>query len=47
LGVALLRDQGLSIKETTPATGFHDASHFTRLFRRHLGIKPSEYVPAP
>ena len=46
-GAALLRDQGLSIKEAAQATGFHDASHFTRLFRRHLGVKPSEYVPAP
>jgi AraC-like DNA-binding protein len=46
-GASLLRDHGASVKEAAQATGFHDASHFTRLFRRHLGVKPSEYVPAP
>ncbi len=35
---------GQSVTETCFATGFNNLSHFTRLFRRRLGISPSEFI---
>lgn len=40
---ALLR-RGLSISDTASLTGFVDQSHFTRHFKRSMGITPGQYV---
>lgn len=39
----MLRDTALDILEVALATGFNDASHFSRTFRRHYGLTPSAY----
>ncbi len=36
--------QGLPLAEVALATGFVDQSHFTRRFKRHLGITPGQYA---
>ena len=37
----LLRSSGLSIQEIAEQTGYHNAFHFSRQFKRHFGISPS------
>ncbi len=37
-------EQGASVTEACFANGFHNLSHFVRLFRRRFGISPSRYV---
>lgn len=39
----LLRDGRLSINEIALQTGFSSPSYFTKCFKSHFGIKPSEY----
>jgi AraC family transcriptional regulator len=39
----LLRDPNRSVLEASARTGFVDQSHFTKIFRRMVGITPSEY----
>jgi AraC-like DNA-binding protein/mannose-6-phosphate isomerase-like protein (cupin superfamily) len=39
----LLAQNELSISEVANAVGFEDQSYFTRLFKKHTGITPSEY----
>jgi len=39
----LLRDQHLSVSEVGYHLGFQNMSHFTRLFERHVGLKPKQY----
>ena len=39
----LLRDTSADVMEICFATGFGDPSHFTRTFRRHVGVTPSTY----
>jgi AraC-like DNA-binding protein/CheY-like chemotaxis protein len=39
----LLRDTGMTLIEITQATGFCDAAHFCRTFKRCCGMLPSEY----
>lgn len=39
----LLRDTRMSLIEVTQATGFCDAAHFSRTFKRCCGMLPSEY----
>ncbi len=39
----LLRDTSADVMEVCFATGFGDPSHFTRTFRRHVGVTPSTY----
>jgi AraC family transcriptional regulator len=39
----LLRDRKLAISEIGLACGFANQSHFTRLFRKHMGIAPKAY----
>jgi AraC-like DNA-binding protein len=34
---------GRPAAEVAPAAGFHDQSHLTRHFRRHLGVTPGRY----
>lgn len=40
---ALLAEQGLSVTEVAYAAGFNDLSHFDKVFRRIVGVPPSEY----
>jgi AraC family transcriptional regulator len=43
-GAALLKEQHLSLAEVAIACGFHDQSHFTRVFRNAFGISPGRYA---
>ena len=36
--------QGLSVSRVAGDTGFFDASHFTRHFKRHVGVAPGAYA---
>jgi len=40
---SLLQSTGLSIKEVSAETGFHDQAHFSRRFRRQFGRSPSSF----
>jgi AraC family transcriptional regulator len=40
---ALLSDRKLAISEISFACGFANQSHFTRLFRKHIGVPPKAY----
>ncbi len=40
---ALLRTTQLTVEEVAFRTGFFDASHFRRVFRRELGMAPGAY----
>lgn len=42
---ALLR-AGMSCAEVAPSCGFADQSHFTRHFKRIMGVNPSQYAQA-
>lgn len=42
----LLRQQHACVTEVACATGFNDSSYFARIFRRYVGMLPSEYVHA-
>ncbi|RNI31059.1 chromate resistance protein ChrB domain-containing protein [Rufibacter latericius] len=39
----LLHTSGYTLAEVAYLTGFSDQSHFTRIFRQHMGQSPSEY----
>lgn len=39
----LLHESRLSVLETSARTGFVDQSHFSKVFRRIVGVAPSEY----
>ena len=39
----LLRHSGYSVSEAGFRLGFTNLSHFTRLFERHMGVKPKRY----
>jgi AraC-like DNA-binding protein len=41
LAYRMMRDHGLSVKEAARTTGFGDAFHFSRVFKRVMGISPS------
>ncbi|MEU4191925.1 AraC family transcriptional regulator [Kribbella sp. NPDC026611] len=36
--------QGMSVSAVATETGFFDLSHFTRHFKRHVGVSPGSYV---
>ena len=40
----LLINERLSIKETAYSTGFSSANYFTRLFKKHEGMTPKQFV---
>jgi AraC-like DNA-binding protein len=42
----LLRDTDQAIAKVAARVGIHDAAYFAELFRRHFGIRPSEYRQA-
>ena len=35
--------QGYNVSETAYATGFSDPNYFSRTFKKHVGVNPSEY----
>ncbi len=39
----LLRHTGLSVAEISESVGFDDQLYFSRIFRKKLGVSPSEY----
>jgi AraC-like DNA-binding protein len=41
--VRLLRNPAASITDICYTVGFNDQSHFTRMFRRYVGVSPSSY----
>ena len=43
LASLLLRDTSLSVQEVMDRTGFSDPAHFSRTFKKHLGVPPSEF----
>jgi AraC-like DNA-binding protein len=40
----LLRDQQLSISEAAMEVGYDDVRHFSRVFKRMIGVSPSQFV---
>lgn len=43
----LLREQHLTVAEVGYQLGFTNLSHFTRVFERHIGLKPKKYSTSP
>jgi len=41
--IALLNNPDYSLSEIAYLTGFSDQSHFTRIFKKHIGQSPSDY----
>lgn len=41
--IRLLQNPGASVTDVCYTVGFNDQSHFTRIFRRYLGVSPSAY----
>ena len=39
----LLSDPGINIKDISTESGYRDANYFTRVFKRMVGMTPSEY----
>ena len=39
----LMRDQGLTVSEACYRTGFSDPKYFSKVFKKFLGVTPSEY----
>ena len=42
----LIREQHLSVSEAGYRLGFTNLSHFTRMFEKHIGLKPKKYAAA-
>jgi AraC-like DNA-binding protein len=42
----LLKEQHLTVSEVGYRVGFTNLSHFSRVFERHLGLKPKKYSVA-
>ena len=40
----LLRDRTIPVKEAATRVGFRDPNYFSRIFRRYVGVSPSELV---
>ncbi|MMZ69532.1 HTH-type transcriptional activator RhaR [compost metagenome] len=39
----LLHEQGLSVSEISPLTGFSDHNYFSKVFKKMTGMTPIEY----
>lgn len=42
----LKKDNNLSIEEISESLGFNSSAYFRRLFKKYIGISPSEYKKA-
>ena len=42
---SMLIDEGLSVKEAASALGFSDESHFSKIFKKYMGMPPSRIMP--
>ncbi len=42
-GARLLKEEGHSVSEVGYKLGFSNLSHFTRVFNKHIGMKPKQY----
>jgi AraC-like DNA-binding protein len=40
----LLQEQELPVTAVALEVGFHDVRHFSRVFKRVVGLRPSEYA---
>ena len=40
---SLLADLSLSVSEVSRMSGFSDSNYFSRFFRKHMGVSPTEY----
>lgn len=43
----LIREEKLSVSETGYRLGFSNLSHFSRIFEKHIGVKPKKYSAVP
>jgi two-component system response regulator YesN len=43
----LLRDPGAKVADVAEIVGFTDFSYFSRMFKRHFGLQPSEHRGTP
>lgn len=43
----LIREEKLSVSETGYRLGFSNLSHFSRIFEKHIGLKPKKYSAVP
>jgi AraC-like DNA-binding protein len=43
LAKMLLMDEELNVNEVAMRCGYHDATYFRRMFRRHVGVAPSRF----
>lgn len=39
----LIREEYMTVKEIAAEVGYHDPFYFSRLFKKHMGVSPSEY----
>jgi AraC-like DNA-binding protein len=42
----LLKEEKLSVSEVGYQMGFTNLSHFSRVFKEHIGMKPKQYTKA-
>ncbi|NQZ78228.1 MAG: response regulator, partial [Ekhidna sp.] len=47
LAADLLRDKKMNIKEAAYTVGFSDPKYFSKCFKQHFGVKPSDFVDNP
>lgn len=40
----MIREQNISVSEVGYSMGFSNLSHFTRMFEKHIGVKPKKYA---
>ena len=43
----LIREEKLSVSETGYRLGFSNLSHFSKIFEKHIGLKPKKYSAVP
>jgi YesN/AraC family two-component response regulator len=44
LAAGLLKNKGLSVKETAYSVGFNDPKYFSKCFKQQFGVKPTDYA---
>ncbi|WP_028560506.1 AraC family transcriptional regulator [Paenibacillus pinihumi] len=42
--LGLLADPGVSVAEAAHSVGYHDEYYFSRLFKKHMGLAPTEFA---